>query len=272
MTRGRLLATGAATTAMLAARPAGAVLSRPQRDVLRRYLDAFVARRYDAAFALLSDDERRYFQNAANLASVYAADRFRLVSYRIIESKVAPPLGAVAVVLERIEFFDAARQSPASATAKVVYGIVPGKNGLRVKDPGHPWRVIAPSSLGGTLNGVAVTIRKIAFYTGRIELVATFQNRADRVVTLLPYGRSVLQDDAGKIYQPIESRLSSLTDKTLYTGLRLPSSAQYTGAIAFFTPDRFRPKTLTLTIGPALFDGADEPFAIDVATFAVPAS
>jgi hypothetical protein len=250
--------------------PARAVLSAPQRDILHRYLDAFVAGRYEAAFALLSEDERRYYGSAANLASVYAADRFKLDSYKIVESKAAPPLGVVAVVSERIEFFDAARQSPASATAKVAYGIVPGRHGLRIKDPYHPWRAIAPQGIAANVRDVSVTIRKVSFYTGRVEIVATFANHAEQTVTLLPYGRSVLRDDAGKVYQPIESRLPSLTDKTLYTGLRLPVSGQYTGVMAFFTPDRFRPKSLTLTVAPALFDGADEPFDIDLPALTIP--
>jgi len=265
-----LLAAGfafaAATAVPLSAR---ASLSHGQRDVLHRYLDAFVARRFDVAFALLSDDERRYFGSPANLASVYAADRFKLDSYRIVESKDDPPVGALAVVSERIEFFDAARQSPAAATAKVVYGILSGQRGLRIKDPYHPWRAIAPEGLSAAANGVTVTVRKIAFFTGRLEIIVTFANRAERAVTFLPYGRTVLRDDGGKVYLPIESRLPSLTDKTLYTGLRLPSSAQYTGGMAFLTPGRFRPKTLTLTIAPALFDGGDAPFELDLPAYAV---
>jgi len=237
--------------------------------VLQRYLDAFVAHRFDAAFPLLSDDERRYFGSPANLASVYTADRFKLDAYQIVESRNDPPNGSVAVVSERIEFFDAVRQSPATATARVVYGIVDGKRGLRIKDPYHPWRALAPDRLSGGVDKVEVTVRKISFYTGRLEIVATFMNRADRVVTFLPYGRTVLRDQDGKVYLPIESRLPRLTDKTLYTGLRLPSSGEYTGAMAFLTPDRFQPKTLTLTIAPALFDGGDAPFEIDLPPYSL---
>jgi len=271
-TRKRLVAVlfaagvGLAATAAVPLR-AGASLSHGQRDVLHRYLDAFVAGRYDAAFALLSDDERRYFGSPANLASVYAADRFKLDSYRILESKDDPPVGALAVVSERIEFFDTMRQSPAAATAKVVYGIVNSTRGLRIKDPYHPWRAIAPAGLSAAVNNVTVTVRKIAFFTGRLEIVVTFANRADHAVTFLPYGRTVLRDDGGKVYLPIESRLPSLTDKTLFTGLRLPSSGQYTGGMSFLTQSRFRPKALTLTIAPALFDGADAPFEFDLPVY-----
>ncbi len=261
--RGRLLALLLGTAAFALPASAGAALSSGQRALLHRYLDAVAAGRFDAAFAVLSDDERRYFGSAANLASVYAADRFKLDSYRILASKSDPPLGAIAIVSEHIEFFDQARQLPASATAKVVYGIVSGKHGLGIKDPYHPWRVVAPDGLSVTANDVKVTVRKISFYTGRVEVLATFENRAGQTVTFLPYGRTVLRDENGKAYVPIASRAAGLTDKTLYTGLRLPFSGRYTGAIAFYTPDRFTPKSLTLTVAPALFDGADAPFELD---------
>jgi hypothetical protein len=248
----------------------GAALSAPQRGLLHQYLDAIGARHYDVAFGLLSDDERRYFGSAKNLASVYTADRFKLDSYRIIESKNAPPLGTVAVVSERIEFFDSVRQSPASATVKVAYGIIARKGHLGIKDPYHPWRAFAPEALAADSNKVKVTVRKISFFTGRVEIVLAFQNLADQAVTFLPYGRTVLRDEAGKAYTPIESRISALTDKTLYTGLRLPSSGQYTGSMAFFTPDRFDPSSLTLTVAPALFDGGDAPFELDLPVFPIP--
>ncbi len=243
------------------AAPAMAAIPPAQRGLLQRYLAAVSASRFDVAFRLLSDEEQRYFESPANLASVFAADRFKLESYRIIESKSAPPLGTVAVVSERIAFFDAVRQSPASATVKAVYGIVPGKHGLGIKDSGHPWHiVVAANPVHATANGVTLTLRRVSFYTGRIDVVVTFANRADRAVTFLPYGRTVLRDEIGMVYQPIESRDPALTDRTLYTGLRLPSSAQYTGRMDFVTPDRFRPKALTLTVAPALADGADAPF------------
>jgi hypothetical protein len=81
----------------------------------------------------------------------------------------------------------------------------------------------------------------------------------------------VLRDASGTAYHPVATRLSALTDKTLYMGLRLPSSAEYTGFITFATPDRFRPRSLRLSLAPALADGADAPFSLDFAAYALPA-
>ncbi|MBD5654348.1 MAG: hypothetical protein IAI50_04105 [Candidatus Eremiobacteraeota bacterium] len=251
--------------------PVDAALTSGQRDVLGRYLSALRVQRYDMAYALLTAPERRYFGSAANFASVYAADRLKIASFRILASTTDPRRGTVAVVSERIAFFDQAHQSPATATAKVAYGILPEPNGPRIKDPYHPWRAVAPDGLVATTSHVRAQIRKISFYTGRVEIVVTFQNLGDATVTLLPYGRSVVRDDRGKAYTPVATRLAGLTDKTLYTGLRLPASGQYTGLMTFLTPDRFVPKSLSITFAPALLDSGDAPFELVMPPYTLPA-
>jgi len=253
-----LLAAGAVALLPAAAR---AALQPAQRAVLQQYVGALQAGRFDRAFALLSPDEQRYFRTSANLASIYQADGVKIDGFTIVASQ-SDQLGKVAIVSERNEFFDERRQSPEHATAKVAYGILRGAHGLTIKDPLHPWRALAPHGFAASVNGIDVTVRKISFFTGRLELVATFANVGDTTVTLLPYGRTVLRDQNGKSYPPIASRLPGLTDKTLYTGLRLAPQAQYTGLMSFLTPDRFEPKSLNLTIAPVLADGADAPFEI----------
>jgi hypothetical protein len=248
---------------------ADAAFATAERSVLQQYLVALQAGRYDRAYALLSSDEQKYFRSAANYASVFAADRLKIESFSILASKT-DRVGTVALVNERIEFFDQAHQTPGHASAKVAYGILPAGSGYAIKDPYHPWRALAPAGLVGETSGVRVIVRKFSFYTGRLEMVATFQNTADRPVTLLPYGRSSLRDESGKSYPPIASKLAGLTDKTLYTGLRLPVSGEYTGLMTFLTPDRFAPASLTLTVAPVLFDGGDTPFVVPLPAFPVP--
>jgi hypothetical protein len=255
-----------ALAATISPGPARAALAAAQRTALQHYISALVSGHYDAAFAMLSPDERRYFQSPANFASIFAADRFKIDSFVIVGSK-SDKLGTVALVSERVEFFDHARQTPGRVTAKVLYGILRGPSGYVIKDPLHPWRALAPPGVTGMANGLRVSVRKLSFYTGRLEIVATFANFGDTAVTVLPYGRTVLRDQSGKTFPLIASRLGTLTDKTLYTGLRLAGSSQYTGFLTFLTPDRFLPKTLSLTIAPALTDGADAPFGISLPTF-----
>ncbi len=262
----------ALASASLDPMPAAAGLSHAQRTVLAAYLGALERARYDAAFALLDAGERRYFGTASNYASAYVADRFALESYRIVGSE-STPAGTVAVVSERVRFVDHARDEPASATVKVPYGIVNvSRAGEAIHDPGHPWRAATPTGAVAESGGLRATLRKISFFTGRIELVVTFENRGSGAITLLPYGRSVLRDAAGTVYRPIATRAPGLTDAELYLGLRLPSGARYTGFMTFATPDRFTPRTLQLTVAPALADGSDDPFELVFAPIAVAAS
>jgi hypothetical protein len=240
---------------------AGAALSVAQRATLQRYVGALSAGRFEVAFGLLSPDEQRYFGSWSNFESVYAADRVKIDSFEILGSK-SDKLGTVALVREKIEFYDLKRRSPGRASANVAYGILRGPRGFVIKDPYHPWRALAPQDVAGAANGVRVELRKISFFTGRLEIVATFSNTGTASVTLLPYGRTVLRDGRGKTFAPIASRLPGLTDKTLYTGLRLAPQAQYTGLMTFLTPDRFKPTRLSLTIAPVLTDGADAPFEV----------
>lgn len=245
---------------------------RPQEyDVLERYLTALQAHHYSQAFGFLSDDERTYFGSAANFASAFSADRVALRSFRIVASTRATR-GTLVYVVERIDFYEHAHRAAVSLQATVAYAIVDSHGRPRIKDPHHPWRALAPENCSTTTGGVRVTLDKVSFFTGRLELVATFANVGDGIVTLLPYGKSVTRDDAGRTYLPIQSHSRALTDPALFEGLRLLANARYTGALSFATPNRFSPKVLSVTIAPALRDGAGAPFEMTFPTLAVPSS
>ena len=175
----------------------------------------------------------------------------------------------VAIVSEKLEFFSYKAQRPGSLTAKVPYGIVSTGGTLGIKDPYHPWLAIVPKDWSATASGVSVTVRKISFFTGQLELVLAFENRGDATVTVLPYGRTIVRDETGKVHQPIETKLPGLTDSELYTGVRLVPNAQYVGTMTFFTPDRFTPSTLAATVAPFLLDGADAPFNLELPPYPI---
>ncbi|MDQ2858557.1 MAG: hypothetical protein M3R53_07910 [Candidatus Eremiobacteraeota bacterium] len=237
--------------------------------VLTRYLTALQAHRYAQAFDLLSNGERIYFGSAANFASAYSADKLALRSFRIVASEPAAG-GMLVYVFERVVFYEYSHRAAVSMQAKVAYAIVGSPGRPRVKDPNHPWRALAPQNRSVTSGGVRVTLDKLSFFTGRLELVITFSNIGDGIVTLLPYGKSVVRDEAGRTYLPIESRSNAVTDIALFEGLRLPANARYTGAISFATPNRFSPKVLTVTFAPALRDGAGTPFEMTLPAFDLP--
>ncbi|GAC1519700.1 MAG: hypothetical protein NVS2B3_16030 [Vulcanimicrobiaceae bacterium] len=260
----------AASLGALVPSRASATLAAAERGVLIRYLTALERRDYRAAFAQLSDDERRYFGSARNLEAVFAADGLAVEHHTILKSTSAGRLGSLAVVRERVRFFDHARQRTGRTDADVRYGIVPSARGPAIKDPFHPWFAFAPTAFRAQVGGASVTLRKVSFYAGRFDIVATFANTGSSAVTILPYGRTLVRDERGRRYVPIRSTASNLTDRVLFEGLRLAPNARYTGTLTFASVVRFRPRRLAVTIAPALFDGGERPFDFVLGEHVVP--
>jgi hypothetical protein len=260
------LAGAAPPAAVPAPAASGSALSRltpAQRVVFEAYLGALTRSDYPAAFALLTREEQRYFQSPQNFASGFLADGLKIFSHQAIG--LTPFRGGVVVsVNEEFQFTDPGHGIPVKAKGRVDYGLINEDGQVRIKDPSHPWLAVVPKNATVTQDGLRVTVNKVSFFTGRVEVMLTFANIADTTVTLLPYGRSVLHDAAGNAYHPIETKLPGLTDRNLRLGLRLPSDAQYTGALTFLTPNRLTSKSLSLILAPQLRDGADAPFEVDL--------
>lgn len=253
----------AATPARLEAVPRNA-----QTAIVRRYLDDLERADFAAAYALLNGAARAYYRDAANFASVFDADRYRITAFTLLGARGDDVRGRVYFARESARFRDHAHDTDLTVTATVPVGVLAEHGGWRIKDPGHPWRAVA-SQAAATAGGVRISVKKVSFFEHRIETVVTFVNTADTPVTVLPYGRSILRDAGGGRFELIASRDWMLTDRTLFEGLRLPPNAQYTGMLAFASgPLRAVPRTLALTVGPLLFDGADAPFSVDVAGIA----
>jgi len=270
----RSIAAAAAAVVLLAAAPGPRLDPVPaggQTALVRRYIDALAAQRYDAAYVLLDAPARAYFRNAKNFASGFAADGFALRSYALIGAR-----GSVAFRLyfarEAIRLNDPAHDVAATATVTVPYGVIGSGARAHIKDLGRPWRAFAASSSAVTA-GLRVTVKKVSYYEHAIACVVTFANIGPGYLTLLPYGRSVLRDGDGNAYRLIEdARGWNRTDRQLFLGVHLAADAQVTGVLSFATPrldDRVR--RFTLTVAPNLRAGSNAPFALDVANVAPPA-
>jgi hypothetical protein len=258
----------ACMVALIAAAPAPVPKYSPvpqngQTTAVNTYLRNMQNGAFPAAFAMLNDEARAYYRNAANFRSVFDADGYRIQKFNLLGSR-GNAAGRVYFARETASFHDHARDIDATVTATVPVGVISVKGGYRIKDPGHPWRAFAPNTTLKT-NGVSVVVKKVSFFSNRIEVIATFANAGDEFVTLLPYRRSVLRDDLGGVYRIIELKNWQITDKALFLGLRLAPSAQYTGFLNFEAPkldDRAR--SFTLTVAPALREGGDEPFTLEI--------
>ena len=263
-------ACGALSVALLGAAPAprGAVQYGPapnnaQTAAVKKYVDALRAGRYDAAFAMLTDDERKYYGDAASYRSVFAADGVVLRRATVAGAR-GDDRGRVYFVRERIAYVDHATDKQREVDATVPIGVLPEHGALHVKDPGKPYRAFASASTADA-SGLRVTVKKVDFFPDRIDVVVTFANAGDNVVTVLPYGKSVLRDDRGGIYRILATKNWTITDKALFQGVPLAPNSQYTGSLAFTAPRLGGMKrSLTLTVAPALREGADAPFEVTV--------
>jgi hypothetical protein len=271
----RGIAAAAAAVVLLAAAAPGRTLdpvpNGAQTTLVRRYVDALAAQRYAAAYALLDAPARAYFRNARNFASAFVADGFAIASYTLVGTR-GDARFRVYFAREAIRLRDPATDAPATARVVVPYGVIGNGAAARIKDLGRPWRAYA-TAVSASASGLRVTVKKVSFYQHAIACVVTFANLGDGFVTLLPYDRSVLRDDAGRVYPLIRNpRTWQDTDRRLFLGVHLAADAQITGVLSFASPrldDRAR--RFTLTLAPNLRDGADAPFALDVAGLAAPA-
>ena len=270
----RSIAAAVAAVVLLAAAPPphlDPVPAGPQTALVRRYVDALAAARYADAYALLDAPAQAYFRNARNFASAFTADAFGIASYTFVGTRGNPKF-RLYFAREAIRLYDPARDAAATATVTVPYGVIGSDAHARIKDLGRPWRASATSA-SATAAGLRVTVKKVSFYRNAIACVVTFANVGDGFLTILPYGRSILRDDAGHVYRLIANTATwNNTDRRLFLGVRLAADAQVTGVLSFSSPrldDGAR--RFTLTVAPNLREGSDAPFKLDVANVAVPA-
>ncbi|HEX3551315.1 MAG TPA: hypothetical protein VHT53_13105, partial [Candidatus Elarobacter sp.] len=206
----------------------GPVPHSPQTAVVKKYVDALKAHDYRTAFAMLASDERRYFGDAASFRSVFDADG-ATVERATIAGARGDERARVFFVRERIAYVDHATDARREIDATVPIGVLPEHGVLRVKDPGKPYRAFASSS-SADVSGLRVTVKKVDFYPDRVDVVVTFANLGDGLVTLLPYAKSVLRDDRGGVYRVLATKDWTVTDKRLYEGIPLAPNARYTGS------------------------------------------
>jgi hypothetical protein len=247
-------------------------LSEGQKRILTGYLSALQHANYGVAFGMLSKGEQAYFENVANFTSIFTADRLTLNRFAIAGAVAKRGGDAVALVNQNVTVLDPAHQNLVTANASVRYGIVAEAGTLRIRDLFHPWKSFVPQGATGAKDRLSVTVRKVSLFPDRIELIVTFANTGESSATVFAYGRSVLHADGDRVYPLVARALAARIDNELYLGLRLPISGQYTGIVAFKTPDAHAsPRRLSLSVAPIVREGAEEPLAIDVPPFDVPA-
>lgn len=254
MTRARALC---ATAALWLAMSCSAFAANDEVHAVNAYVSALQHHDYSAAYAMLRGSRRTYYKNAANFASVFRVTSFEIVRYRTRTFK----RGRV-VLDERVQWVPAAQTAAVQGNATIAYTVVRERGGYRIEDAGNPYKAVAPNATG-SLNGVRVIVREIAFYPRYIAVTLTLQNVDTGFATFLPYHKSVLTDDRDAVYRSIETNNWNLTDKQLFLGIRLAGNAQYTGTMRFAAPPGADAQELHLEVGPILRDDPNaQPFGV----------
>lgn len=240
----------------------GVARNDAQSGALQVYLSALMHRDYDTAYAHLTGSERAYFHNARNLASVFESDRFRLRRYALLGS-IGTGARRIVFVKEQFSVKDFAHNRDVTFDATVPYGVVLSDRHYDVKDAGHPWKAIV-LNVDSSKRGAYIVVRKVSFFPKYVQLLVTFVNTGDGFLTILPYRKSVLKDDAGLIYRIIEVKDWRITDKQLFLGLRIAGNAQYTGFLNFGLPNGSIAGNLHLEVAPLLRDRDAVPFSVSL--------
>lgn len=243
-------------------RPVGGALLKQSAAALQAYLRAAMTRDYGAAFAMLTQSERAYFHSARNFASVFESDRFRLRRYTLGAS-IGNDARRVVFVKERFSIADFAHNRDVTLEGTLAYGVVRSGKHYAIKDAGHPRRAMLPNVDSGN-RGAEIAVRKVSFFNRHVQLLLTFVNRGKDFLTILPYRKSVLKDEAGVVYGIIEVKDWRITDRQLFLGLRLAGNAQYTGFLTFRLPARSVSRALYLEIAPLIREKDALPFSVSL--------
>jgi hypothetical protein len=263
----RALSIGILTVALclLGATPAPIIEQQPVQgavDAVNAYINALVKHDFDAAFALLPSGQQSYFGNVKNFASNMQSTQYTIHKFSLIS---ALSHGEIVEFTssEDVTFLDVNTRHPVSATVKDPYFALHENGSWRVKQLYQPWKSYA-SEVAGSAQGVTVTVHRVQFFDKRVQLDCTVLNGSATPVQVLPLGKSVLDVGGAKI-PALNSATFPLNNVAFFEGLRLLPKQQTSGYINFpVAQKKDENQTFTLTVAPAIFDGAEQTFAIVV--------
>jgi len=231
-------------------------------EAVTQYVAALSRGDYAAAFGLLTSAQQHYFGDVNNFASNPRSTKYVIHKYSIIGS-LSHGNVVEAMVRQETSFVNLATGGQVDGTVREPYFALRENGAWRLKQLSQPWKAYAVGA-SGNAQGVEVTVHRVEFYDKRIELDCTIRNDGKTAVQVLPLGKSVLDDGANKVPAMNEANFP-LNDVGFFEGFRLPPGQQRAGFINFPTSQRQdADQTFTLTVAPAIFDGAEQTFGIVV--------
>ncbi|MBV8170671.1 MAG: hypothetical protein JO219_01940 [Candidatus Eremiobacteraeota bacterium] len=261
----RVIALAATALWLLAATPSPAPAVKPDPGAVaavNAYVGALSHHDFHAAYALLDPAQQSYFGNVQNFASNTLSTQYTIQKFSLISA--LPHQNVVEfTVRETVSFLDVNTKSKVNAVVKEPFFALRANDTWRVKQLYQPWKSYAPE-VSGSAQGITVTVHRVQFYDKRIQVDCSVANTSPNPVQVLPLGKSVLDDGAAKI-PALNSADFPLNDVRFFEGLRLLPRQDASGYINFpVTQKKDEDQTFTLTVAPAIFDGAEQTFPIVV--------
>jgi len=227
-----------------------------------QYVTALSHNDYASAYALLTSAQQHYFGNVNNFASNARATQYAIHKFEIVSALPHDQVVEI-TVSQQATFVNAATGAVVSGAVKEPYFALLENGAWRVKQLYQPWKSYAPN-ITGSAQGIAITVHRIEFYDKRIQIDCTIRNGSTTPAQVLPLGKSVLDDGAAKV-PALNDATFPLNDLGFFEGLRLLPGHQASGYINFpVARKKDQEQTLTMTVAPAIFDGAEQPFGVVV--------
>jgi hypothetical protein len=248
-----------------AARPASAAPTPDPGavDAVKRYVTALEKPDPDAAYRLLTPAQQRYFGNARNFASNYAATRYRIAGFSIAKVTLRSAAIVQVDVAQNASFYDIANEKTSTAQVTEPYFALRANGAWGVKEIYVPWKSYAPNAQASG-GGITVIVDRIEFFDHRVRVYCTLRDLGSKPVQVLPLLRSTMTI-AGKTVAAIDTADFPLNDEQFFEGARVYPMHQAVGYINFPLPSRTDTALkATITIAPVVADGASQPAFVTI--------
>ena len=257
--------------ASIAAAGAGARGASPAPDLgavdaVRRYVTALEKPDAQAAYALLTTAQQRYFGDARNFASNYSTTGYRIVAFSIAKTTTRGA-GLVEVdVAQTASFYDITTGRTTTAQVTEPYFALRSGGAWGVKEIYVPWKSYAPKAKA-TAGGVTAIVDRIEFFDHRVRVYCTLRDLGDKPAQVLPLLRSTMST-GGAAVAVLDTADFPLNDEQFFEGVRLYPLHQAVGYMNFPLASRADGDVnVTITIGPVVTDGASSPATITIGPF-----
>lgn len=235
-------------------------------DAVRLYVTALERPDAQAAFALLTPSQKRYFGNARNFASNYTTTGYRIVSFSLGKATV-PAADLVEVdVAQTASFYDITTGRTATAQMDEPYFALRSAGAWGVKEIYVPWKSYAPNAKA-TAGGVTAIVDRVEFFDRRVRVYCTLRDLGDKPAQVLPLLKSTMSI-GGRDVAALDTADFPLNDESFFEGVRLYPLHQAVGYVNFPLPSRSdKDLNVTIKIGPVVADGASSPASIVIGPF-----